>query len=744
MKQSLKYFFLLVLFWNILPVSAQNRGILRGVVTDSTSGEALPYANIFLSEANRGATSDLRGYFVFASLAANQVYHVAISYVGYQSKNFIIRIEPYKVTDIKIKLVPASIELKTIEKIGERVSKENATDISLKRIALKDLETLPKGVELDIFRALQYMPGVQTTGDVSARYFVRGGASNENLVLLDNATVYNPFHALGIFSAIDPDMVNTVEFFKGGFPAEYTGRLSSVMRIVTKDGNKNRMSGKASMSFLTAKALLEGPIPGGSFMLTGRKNYTETALRKFLNNAAQPVDFYDLSFKLNLANDEFLKDAKFTVNAFISEDKINNNSQIKEDYRWSNKILGINYFQVSDSPLFYQVDVALSRFEGEKIPNLTSSKTIKNFIDDVTMRMDFNYVYDSKDELAGGFKITEIHSSLKLDNLRGIVNELGKHGTSLSAYLKYKYLRFSNFGADIGTRIHGTRLAGGGAVSLLEPRASITYRPVPEIAAKAAWGIYMQDLVTISDENEVFTMFEPWIITPGYLNPSNAVHYITGLEITPSQSLFFDLEGYYKLIHNLIIVNDNKYFQTDPDFITGKGESYGLEFQMNYRRLPVNLSLSYSLAWSFKEVNGVKFAPRYDSRHNLNVILEYDFGSGWTATASWLFASGLPFTQIAGYYDKLTISDLTVRNYMLDSYFPFTLLGERNIGRLPDYHRLDLGVSKVFQLGDFKIYADVSLLNVYNRHNIFYFKRDTGERIDMLPFLPSATIKVEL
>ena len=254
----------------------------------------------------------------------------------------------------------------------------------------------------------------------------------------------------------------------------------------------------------------------------------------------------------------------------------------------------------------------------------------------------------------------------------------------------------------------------------------------------------MQDLVTISDENEVVSIFEPWIITPLYLNPSNAIHYISGFEFTPTDNLSFNLEGYYKIMHNLAIVNDQKYFDSDPDLINGSGHSYGIEFQTKYQLYLFNFTGSYAWMRSFKDVRNVVYSPRYDSRNNVNLSLEAELGAGWAASAVWTYSSGLPFTQIAGYYDRLTLDQLSDNNLLLDAYTPFVLLGNMNTGQLPDYHRLDLSLSKKIQINRLMMYIDLSVLNVYNRYNLFYFRRDTGERVNMLPFLPSVNFKVEL
>ena len=736
--------FFILLVYGTHPINAQQRGILRGFVSDSLSGEVLPYANIYIPEINRGTNTDFRGYFLMASLPFNRRLSVIVSYVGYNSRTVWITIEPYQVTDIRVELSSVNLQMKTIESVGFRYPKENATDVSLQRITMRELEKMPQGVETDIFRSLTNLTGVQSGGDVSSRYYVRGSNNNENLILLDNATIYNPYHAMGILSSIDPDIVSSLEFYKGGFPTEYSGRLSSVLKIVTKDGNQNSFGAKASISALTGKLMLEGPIPHGSFIVAGRKSYSNFILKKFRNDNTLPADFYDVFMKLNYSNDDVMKDAKFTVSFYSSSDKINNGNPLLADYNWSNSSIDFNYFQISDSPLFYQIDVSASDFKGEQTPNYSTAKNIFNQVSDVTMRMDFNYVYGNKNELDGGFRITEINNKLYVNNQREQTDNIGGHGTNISIYLKYKLLSLENLSAEFGTRLNATRLAAGGPAYSLEPRSSFTYRFSPEVLFKAAWGIYMQDLVTISDENSVSTVFEPWLITPSYLQPSTATHYISGFEFNPTNSLSFNLEGYYKLMKNLAIVNEQKYVSSDPDLIPGKGESYGVEFQTKYGMFPINVSVAYSLMWSFRDVNGVRYVPRFDSRNNLTLAMDYDFGGGWQASAQWSYSSGLPFTQIAGYYEKLQIDDVTSGNYILNSYIPFTILGGLNLGRLPDYHRLDLSVSKKIQIGKTRIYFDVSVLNVYNRKNLFYFTRDTGKRVDMLPFLPSATIKAEL
>ncbi len=721
---------------------SQSTGSLRGLVVDSTSGEPLPYCNIILQEINSGTTTDQRGYFFFPSLKTG-TYTLIVSYIGYRNEVYEIKIIPNAMAHVDVKLIPTAVSLPQLEKVGKKYNFEKTPDVSVNRIFTRELETIPKGVETDILRSLKFLPGVSSAGDVTARYNVRGGASNQNLVLLNDMPVYSPFHALGLFSVVDPDMVSVAEFYKSGFPVEYRGRLSSLLKITSKDGNKNRFGGIASGSFLSGKALIEGPIPDGSFMISGRKSYSNKILKKFLNNKNVPVDFYDLSFNMNYSNPEFLQDAKFTFTGFVSSDNLDNPDPLQEDFMWKNQLFGLTYFQwVTGSPLFYQVELFSSYFKGEVIPNFSEARAEKNEINDVTVRAGFTYIFQNDDELTGGTEFATVKSILNLENVRKSYTEISDEGTNVSLYAKFKLSSIKDLIIEGGTRFNFTRLANGTAGDFsFEPRVNLTFRIFPWIAFKSAWGLYQQELTTISDENEIISVFEPWIITPSYLPPATAIHYVSGFHISPLSILSFDIEGYYKIIHNLTAVNERKYFADDPDIVAGRGESYGLEILTVIKQQPFSLNIAYSLGWAFKEIYGLRYRPRYDSRHNLNLLLEYDFGSGWSASAAWFYNSGLPFTQIAGFYNKLYFNDLGSRDFF---FTPYTILAAKNLGQLPDYHRLDLSISKRFTIGDFKFRGDISVINVYDRNNLFYFDRATGQRVNMLPFLPTATLRVEI
>ncbi len=733
----------LLLSINVI-INAQS-GTLRGFVTDSLSGEALPYSNILVEGTALGASADLRGNFTITGIPSNKEYTVRITYIGYSPKYIIVEIKTDQVTQVKVELSESALKFQEIEKIGEKVHRPNETDLGLQKLTIREIEMLPKGVETDIFRSLQFLPGVQSTGDVSARYYVRGGASNQNLVLLNGVPIYNPFHALGLFSIIDPEMINAVEFYKGGFTAEYGGRLSSVLNLITKDGNKNRYSGNGTLSFLTGKAAVEGPIPGGSFMITGRKSLFDKVLKRFINYKDAPFSFYDLSGKVNYASSDTKSLTKFSLQGFNSHDALTNDDPTKADYSWTNNLYGLYWFQAWENvPIYSETSFSVSSFDGAIIPNLSNAKERSNTINDVTLKTDFTNVYESRDEIKIGYKLKSVKTDYNYENLQGNKSALSEKALQFSLYAKYRFLRFESFGADIGTRINLLSLTHQHA-PVFEPRINLTYAIFPWLMLKGAWGIYTQELITLTNENEIISLFEPWTIVPGYLQVPEAIHYVAGLEVNMANGFTFNTEVYYKDLKRTVELNPDKADDRDPDFVQASGESYGAEFMLKFKNNFIQFTSSYSLSWAYRNINGWISYPRYDSRNAINSSLILSFGSGWEASLSWFFNSGLPFTKIVGYYDKLYFDDLFYSPGGLYGYYqPYTLLGDPNLGRLPTYHRMDIGITKKFSIGFTKIEVSGNILNVYDRKNIFYFERDTGKRVNMLPILPTASVRIEI
>ena len=271
------------------------------------------------------------------------------------------------------------------------------------------------------------------------------------------------------------------------------------MNIITKDGNKNDFDAKAGASFLSGKLLLEGPIPYGSFIVTGRKSFSTEILQKFLNNEDVPINFFDLSYKLNYENPNFINGSKFVIEGFSSGDRIISDNPLTQNIEWNNNLLAFKWLQITHSPLFFNIDLHYSEFDGNVDPKLSGAKPESNKVNDISFNSSFIYVYDSKDETDVGMDVKALNTQLYLENSLGAVSNIGSSGADMSVYALYKFQRFEKFGANIGTYLDLTGLSQSAGSSMqLSPRVNLTYRVLPEVSLKAAWGIYTQQVTTLS------------------------------------------------------------------------------------------------------------------------------------------------------------------------------------------------------------------------------------------------------
>ena len=723
--------------------TAQDRashGILRGLVASEESGGAIPHVNVVLKGTSLGASTTTTGYFIIPWIPAGD-HTVIISHIAYSAQELTVRIKPNEITDLSVRLRPRVIESEGLDVTASVPPRPNEADLGLEKLSVEEIAMVPQLAEPDVFRVLQLLPGVSATSDVSVRYYVRGGGSDQNLVLLNGATVYSPFHTLGIFSVIDPEIVSALEFYKGGFPPAYGDRLSSVLRVITKEGNMNRFGGAVQAGLLSGKVALEGPVPLGSMIVTGRKSWYANILKKRLPAEQAPFDFYDLYGQLSLHPEGLDKDSRFALFGFLTDDRVRNEDPTQADYTVGNTILGATWRKVWPSPLYSVAAISYSGLRAGIDPKLSTALPRHNAVDDVTVDWDFTYLYGNRDELAFGAHLKTLTVGLNLRNSSGYEYEFTQSGTDFSLYGEYKLYRWEDFGATVGLRVKFASFTVRGPV-FAEPRISLTYRPNPVVAIKGSLGYYSQELVTLTDENELISVFEPWLIMPEYLSSSMALHCALGLTSYLSEQATLQLEGYYKSTTDLIEVNPNKFGPEDRDFVNAEGSSYGGEGMLTYEPGWLLLRMTYALSWAYKVRGADRYFPRYDTRHAGSFFAGVRLPGGWTLSATWVLRSGMPFTPITGYYHRMGFSE-TNPTYDPASFQPVIDWGERNSDRLPSYHRLDLGVTKRIAADPLMVTLEGSIVNVYNRKNIFYFDRDTGKRTNMLPFLPSLSIKVE-
>jgi hypothetical protein len=464
-------------------------------------------------------------------------------------------------------------------------------------------------------------------------------------------------------------------------------------------------------------------------------------LNKFLNGEL-PVEFYDAAFKVNMSDPGFFSGAKFTLQGLFSGDELKYNEVTRPDYRWSNNLIGLKVFTVGSVPFFLDFGVSFSSYKNEIITKESGIKPKLNELYDFTISTDFLYVLDNKDEFGIGADVKSINAKMFLLNRFDFRADVGAEGLSSNAYINYKFLRFTNIGADIGIRANLKNLAAKG--DFVEPRINMTYKVTDGVSLKGSYGIFQQELTTIYDEREVLSLFDPVVIIPDYLEKAKSAHYIFGISTSLTQSVNFDIESYYRKIYSAPTLNENRTIASDPDLIESIGESYGAEFLLNTKYNLMELNIGYTLSWAFKEANGIKYKPRYDSRHNINVSISYLMPSDFILSGVFSYHSGNPFTQQSGYFDQFNMNGFLENYYPFETITPIQYFKEKNGGTLPDYHRLDLMISKKIELGMLRMLLDISAVNIYNRKNIYYFEQTTGRRVNMLPFMLTGTLKIEI
>lgn len=373
-----------------------------------------------------------------------------------------------------------------------------------------------------------------------------------------------------------------------------------------------------------------------------------------------------------------------------------NNDPLLEDYHIKNNIIGAKWSKIwNGSPLVSDLNLSYSYYEASVEPNLSGSKPRENKVKDFTINADLAYIYDSKDQLLFGFQNKNITTQLKQKNQLNREIDYSVSKSALAAYINYKFFRWDDVGLDIGVRFNFLSMAEKRPF-LFEPRVSLTWLINRLLIFKFAFGRYSQDMVALTNEDELISVFEPWIIVPEHVTAAEATHFIVGFTSWFTDKVVLEVEAYYKLMDNLLEVNDQKFTSVQFDFKNINGSSYGIESALKFDGSVFYSKISYALGWAEKYAKNLTYAPRYDVRHSINILAGINPGANWQFTANWVVASGMPFTPITGFFNKLML-DGNIPINILNNYEPEFLYDTKNSARLPYYHRLDLSITKSFQ-----------------------------------------------
>jgi hypothetical protein len=747
---------------------------IRGFVYDDSNMEPVGEMKVKLlkldSTVISGAYTDNNGGFLIPKLAKGS-YILKIE-AGRFNKAFVNvnMTDKTKIYDVQFKLVRNTQNVKEVVVSVDSKEKKNEVLIGTLKYNQKSLDRIPShGGENDIVGAISVTPGVVTTGDQGGQLYVRGGTPIQNKVLLDGMTIYNPFHSIGFFSIFETELVKTVDVYTGGFESKYGGRVSSVMDITYRDGNRREFGGRVSASPFLAKMVLEGPIgkvtkekaAPGSYVFSAKHSlldYTSKSLYPKVNDGnGLPFNFTDVYGKVTFNGDGGTKVSAF---GFHNQDSVNYDIA---NLRWDASGGGVNFLMVpSGSPLFIRGHVNGSNYQTTFAETAQEPRYSK--IGGFDLGFDFSYFLKNESEMNYGFNINGFNTEFVTYNEAKRRIEAINFTTEIGSYFNYRLIK-KRWVIQTGLRVQV--YASLNTISP-EPRIGLKYNANENLRFKFSGGRFSQNFTSASSDKDVVNLFNGLLSAPTNVqeqfvtqfqnvkNTKNGLQYawhaIVGMEFDLGKFWSFNIEGYYKYFSQLSNINQNKLYDDvsqfeliddvfKKDFIIETGQSYGIDFLAKYSKDRLFLWAVYSYGKNTRWDGFANYAPVFDRRHNVNLVGSYLFGKAknYELNIRWNLGSGLPFTPTAGYYQGENFSGGVTSNYVTNNPSSITtLLGTFNSQRLPYYHRLDITFKKQFNFKNKDVMEIVaSITNVYNRNNIFYVNRITSKIIYQFPILPS-------
>ena len=759
---------LFVIFAAYVAVAQDNS--IKGFVYEESTGEPMMFTNVYLKGTTYGGSTNENGYFNINRIPDGR-YTLLITSVGYDTISEVFHLSKGQSINRKYYLKETSQKLETVTITADKIEARTETKTSVITVTPKTITKIPSvGGQADFAQYLQVVPGVIFTGDQGGQLYIRGGSPIQNKVLLDGMVIYNPFHSIGLFSVFDTDIIRNADVYTGGFGAEYSGRISSIMDISTRDGNKKRISGKIGGNTFGAKVMLEGPLKKAktpdeatvSFILSAKNSYLEQSSKIFYPYASEtglPFNFQDLYGKVSL---NAPNGSKVNFFGFSFNDQVNNYMSLS-DFGWNSYGAGTNFLVIpGKSPVMIEGNIAYSSYTS-RMKEADSPDRYSN-INGFNMGFDFSQ-FMGKNTLKYGIEMLGYTTDYQTYSVYGH-SKIGDrvNSTEIGVYAKYK--------AVLGKFLlePSFRLQFYASLSDLspEPRLAVKYNANDWLRLKAAAGMYSQNFVAATSDRDVVNLFYGFLSgidnlpatydgkpINSYLQKAN--HFILGAEFDIAKNATVNLEGYWKDFVQLTNINRNKIYADGSsdipdllkkDFTKETGDAYGFDVSLKYEDQHWYLWAVYALGFVTREyekaveggVELTQYAPHFDRRHNINLILTYTAGSKrqWEFSGRWNFGSGFPFTQVQGFYEYYSFQDGINFDYTTTNGELGVLFGELNGGRLPTYHRFDLDVKrKFFFTENINLEADLGVTNVYNRNNVFYVNLITSDIARQLPILPT-------
>lgn len=747
------------LFLCLLPLTANAQvATVSGFVSDRSDGQPLELVNVVLldqGELVKGTVTDLDGLYLLTRIQPGR-YVVRATFIGYQAFADTLVVDAGESRTVNIALTPTDARLDEVVVQTERESGAARVTAGQQTIRPADVELIPApDVSGDLAGYLTTLPGIVTTGDRGGQLFIRGGEPSQNLVQIDGMMLYQPFHILGFYSAFPSDILSRADVYAGGYGARYGERISSVIDVWTRTGNKRRLGGAASISPFVGTLLLEGPlVPNSvSFLISARQSLIEEGAEPLLNER-MPFRFSDVFGKVHA---DISTRGRLSVSGIKTHDRgtlvEEGHDRPAEEVRWSNTAAGLRYLHL---PTFLPVSADLrithSRLETELGAAGQPART--SFIANTMISLDGTFVGE-RTSAEAGFALRFISSETELGGQFQNTEFKGVGIDHIALFLEPEY-RIGTFRLRPGLRAQWFAIR---VDPYLEPRLRVVW-DLGRHEISGAAGYYAQEIIGLSDRRDAASVFTAWTNIPKQ-NPGQpdvlaenipaATHAILGYRTNPTDWLEVSVEGFYKWLDNLFVSEWTAFPRFTTRLQPATGRAYGFDTRLEVRRPPffygyVNYGYSNTryearqaslLLWYGEETLG--FRPPHDRRHQVNALLStsfYDFD----LSLRWTFGSGLPFSRALGFDGFVLIDDVVDV-----SRAPYTrrVIYERPYNAvLPTYHRLDVSLDRTFTLGPADVTVLGSVINVYDRRNLFYLDVFTLQRVDQLPIVPSLGIKV--
>jgi len=726
---------------------AQERAALNGYVRDAETGETLLQANVVVRSTSRGAAQGLlpssgrgaatnnAGYYTIRDLLPGS-YTIVFSYLGYQTRTETVTLAAGDTKRLDVALTPTNLQTDEVVVTGEQGSLTDQR-VGVDKLQTATITQLPSVLTPDVFRSLALLPGVTTASDYSSNLYIRGGGPAQTLVQLDRTTVYNPTHFFGFFSTFNPDAIKDVQLYKGTYPAEYGGRLGSVVDIYNKDGNRRETTGGFTIGTLATRGYIEGPYgtdgdgdPAGSYMVSARRSTLEPVLAAFddVDGLPDTFYFYDVNAKVNY---DAGPDDKLSLAVYGGQDQLLLAPGLAQEFDvdYGNRTLSAEWTHLFSDQLFSTFLIAGSRYESSPVFDLGGTRfTQTNEVRDVSLKADFEYVLGDQHTIETGLHAGRLTFQLRntFDGNETFNQRL--RGVQTALYLKDTYTPSPTWTVRGGLRV--SYFSEGNFVRLA-PRLSVKHDLTSSVQLQVAYGRYNQFLTL--ETSQLFTAFDTWLMADDGLFPSHGDQLALGATTRLGNNWQLEVEGYARTMRDL--------FERDPflpdvagvpyaeRFHVGDGRAYGGEVLLRRPEGRLNGFLSYTLSRTerrFPNINESEsgtpqyYVPNYDRTHELTIAANYHFTDQWRVSSTFNYATGRPYTRPEQRY------------VLVDSPFSFSpgtgagenvLVSPFNQARLPSYHRLDVGIARTgsfFGVADYEL--QLQAVNAYARRNIWFYQ----------------------